>query len=291
MIAASTTSLIVPPWAARICLTSDSRARAQSQRRCGPIGPLSELAGLGLRSDRRFTAPRVASTAFRATRRGPRAADSTVRTASYGLAARRASECVTSSAAFGSGVGLPGPRAPPAAGSRSLLMITLIRSVAETPSTMQWCVFEISAQRPSSRPSTTHISHSGFARSSCWDITRPTRLRSSSSPPGAGRAVRRTWYSRLKCGSSTHVGRPSASGTNRTFCRYRGTSGSRAAIADRTSPAPGTGPSKSPTEPMCMCVTASSMCRNDASSGLIVCTGNPPPVDTVSGPCRRREPP
>ena len=75
----------------------------------------------------------------------------------------------------------------------------------------QWCTFEITAQRPASSPSATHISQSGFARSSCWDITLPTRSRNSSSPPAAGSAVRRTWYSRLKCGSSTHAGRPSAS--------------------------------------------------------------------------------
>ena len=29
----------------------------------------------------------------------------------------------------------------------------------ETPSTMQWCTFETSAQWPCSRPSTIHISH------------------------------------------------------------------------------------------------------------------------------------
>jgi hypothetical protein len=76
---------------------------------------------------------------------------------------------------------------------RSSSKITLSRSVPDTPSTMQWWTFLTIAQLPSSRPSAIHISHSGFERSSFCAITRPTRLRSSSSPPGAGSAVRRRW--------------------------------------------------------------------------------------------------
>ena len=41
--------------------------------------------------------------------------------------------------------------------------------------------------------STSHISHSGLERSSCCENTRPASVRSSSSPPGAGSAVWRTW--------------------------------------------------------------------------------------------------
>ena len=78
-------------------------------------------------------------------------------------------------------------------GRRSSSKITLSRSVPDTPSTMQWCSLFTSAQRPPTRPSAIHISHSGFERSSFCAITRPTRLRNSSSPPGAGNAVRRTW--------------------------------------------------------------------------------------------------
>ena len=98
-------------------------------------------------------------------------------------------------------------------------MITASRSVPEIPSTNAWCVLASIAQRPSSRPSTTQISHSGLERSSCCAITRPTSLRSSLSPPGAGSAVWRRWYSMLKCGSSTQTGRPSSNGTKRTFWR------------------------------------------------------------------------
>ena len=37
-----------------------------------------------------------------------------------------------------------------------------IRSVPETPSTMQWCTLEMRAQVPSASPSTIHVSHSNF---------------------------------------------------------------------------------------------------------------------------------
>ena len=73
----------------------------------------------------------------------------------------------------------------------------------------------------------------------------------------------------LKCGSSTHSGRPSSSGTNRTVWRYRGTSGSLLATMSPISAWSGGGPSKIATEPMCMWLTLSSTCRNEASSGLI----------------------
>ena len=65
-------------------------------------------------------------------------------------------------------------------------MMTASRSVPDTPSTSAWCVLARMAQRSSSRPSTTQISHRGLVRSSCWAMTRPTSLRSSVSPPGRG---------------------------------------------------------------------------------------------------------
>ena len=61
---------------------------------------------------------------------------------------------------------------------------------------------------PRSRPCTSQISHSGLVRSSCCANTRLARFFSCSSLPGGGSAVARTWYSRLKCGSSTQTGRP-----------------------------------------------------------------------------------
>ena len=59
---------------------------------------------------------------------------------------------------------------------------------------------------PRSSPCTSQISHSGLVRSSCCANTRLARFFSCSSLPGGGSAVARTWYSRLKCGSSTHTG-------------------------------------------------------------------------------------
>ena len=49
-------------------------------------------------------------------------------------------------------------------GSRS--MITASRSVPATPSAMQWWIFVMKAQCPSSRFSTIHTSHKGRWRSS-----------------------------------------------------------------------------------------------------------------------------
>ena len=47
------------------------------------------------------------------------------------------------------------------AGSGEVSKSTRYRSVADTPSTMQWCTLEISAQRSCARPSTNQYSHSG----------------------------------------------------------------------------------------------------------------------------------
>ena len=55
-------------------------------------------------------------------------------------------------------------------------MTTASRSVPATPSTSAWWVLDRIAQRPSSSPSTTQISHSGFERSSCWAIDAPDEL-------------------------------------------------------------------------------------------------------------------
>src|ERR1700759_322452 len=54
-------------------------------------------------------------------------------------------------------------------------------------------------------------------------------------------------------------------------------------MASLTSPGPGGGPSKIPTDPICMCVTASSMCRNEASSGLMVSIRIPPSLALLYG--------
>ena len=46
---------------------------------------------------------------------------------------------------------------------------TVARSTPAIPSISEWWVFVIRAKRSSSSPSISHISHSGFERSSCWE--------------------------------------------------------------------------------------------------------------------------
>ncbi len=58
----STTSLTVPPKAARTVFTSVSRTSAQAQRRWGPIGPVSEFEATGRSRELAAAAARVAST-------------------------------------------------------------------------------------------------------------------------------------------------------------------------------------------------------------------------------------
>ena len=193
MITASTTSLTVPPCSVRMALTSARRPRAHAQRRCGPIGPLSDVPAGGRSSVRRLVTARAISAAWPAARPGARAVAHRLRTPSYGIFARCASAEPTMRGVLGSGAGSHGGGISAGGDRRSSSKTTLSRSVPETPSTMQWCSLLTSAQRPPPRPSASHISHSGFERSSFCAITRPTRLRSSSSPPGAGSAVRRTW--------------------------------------------------------------------------------------------------
>ena len=96
---------------------------------------------------------------------------------------------------------------------------TVIRSTPDTPSTSAWWVLEMSAKRFCSSPWTSHNSHSGFARSSRCECVRAASARSCSSDPGWGSAVWRTWYSRLKLGSSIQIGRPVSSGGTASLCR------------------------------------------------------------------------
>ena len=97
--------------------------------------------------------------------------------------------------------------------------MTLAMSTPAMPSMSAWWVLVMSAKPPPSRPSTIHTSHSGLERSSCWEKIRPASSSSCSSEPGCGSAVWRTWYSRLKLGSSIHSGRPVPAGGTDSFWR------------------------------------------------------------------------
>ena len=192
VMAVSTTSLTVPPKASRISLTSVNRARAQSQRRCGPIGPLSAVASGGRTMPAYAARPWTVCAACAAEPGRSRTERTAARASRSGQRARSARAAATSWAPGGVGAGCHGTGSDTGA-SRLVSMRAVITFDPAMPSTMAWCSLEMIAQRPPARPSTTQVSHSGRLRSSWWDITRPTRIRSCSSPPGAGRAVRRTW--------------------------------------------------------------------------------------------------
>ena len=66
-------------------------------------------------------------------------------------------------------------------------------SAPDTPSTVEWCILVMKPIRSLARPSMTHISHSGFERSSWRPVMSPAMSASSFSPPGFGTAARRTW--------------------------------------------------------------------------------------------------
>jgi hypothetical protein len=78
------------------------------------------------------------------------------------------------------------------------------------------------------------------------------------------------WYSRSNRLSSTQTGWPRSSGSCRTFCRYRGTRGSRPRTASTKSAWLGGGPSTTATEAIASdaCRSSSSASRNAASRGV-----------------------
>ena len=127
-------------------------------------------------------------------RRGPRSTARTLRAISAGIVARSSSASPSSCARLGSGRGSQrSPGSVGAAGSGEVSNSTEMMSTPEMPSTSAWWVFESSAKRSSSSPSTSHTSQSGLSRSSCCENTRPASAFSCSSEPGEGSAVERTW--------------------------------------------------------------------------------------------------
>src|SRR5436190_1588355 len=209
----STTSLTVPPSAFLIALKSSSWPRTTAIRRWEPISTLSGVGGAGSKP-----APTPSLTPSTAPRTAPTAASGLVMPRS----ARTASPAVwptrprtpprASSAPEGS---LCGCHSPPSGsigwGTGERSNSTVARSTPATPSIRAWWVLVISAKRLSASPSTNQVSHSGLERSSRWEKIRAASASSFGSSPGSGSAVWRTWYSRLKDGSSTHSGRPVSS--------------------------------------------------------------------------------
>ncbi len=203
-----------------MALISLRSVRTQVKRRCGPMRTLKGLGGAGL-----IPAQAIAPTPTRprasrpASWRGPRTAARAPRTISRGTTARSSSASASSWASVGSGRGIQScSGGATGAGSRAVSNNTVSRSTPEMPSTRAWWVLVRIAKRLSERPSANHSSHSGFERSSDWEKIRPASRLSSSSPPGRGSAVWRTWKRMLKWGSSTHTGRPCSNGTNARRC-------------------------------------------------------------------------
>ena len=192
---ASTTSLTVPPSASLIALKSDSWLRAQRTRRCGPIGTLSGTSGAGL-SPAQATSlmPSAASRACSSVRPGFCNAFAACRASPKGVRTIAFTPSATSSASEGSGAGVqPLSRAGDSGGTGVRSNSTVAMSTPEMPSTRAWWVFEINANSSSFKPCTSHSSQSGFERSRRWEKMRPSSWRSSTSVPGCGSAVWRTW--------------------------------------------------------------------------------------------------
>ena len=218
---ARNTSFTVPPSAFLTALKSSSRLSVQNRRRWGPIGTFSGTEGAGF-SPAHATSPRpsAASRTEPSVRPGLPAAAMAWPARRCGVPSRPFTPSPSSSAWEGSGAGTQavsgsGGSAGTAVRSNS----TVAMSTPDTPSTSAWWVLEISAKRSSSSPWASQISHSGLDRSRRWLKTLPASWRSCSSDPGAGSAVWRTWYSRLKRGSSIHSGRPISKRGNDSFWR------------------------------------------------------------------------
>ena len=171
-----------------------SSERAQTKRRCGPIGWLSGTSGAGsAKAPTTSPTPSSASASRRAVASGWRTA-STARSASFtGAAAASAAPRATSSGVLGSGRGTQSSSTGAGSGTGSRSKSTVPMSTPEMPSTIAWWVLVRSAKRSRSRPCTSHSSQSGLERSSCCEKTRPASRFSCSSPPGSGSAVWRMW--------------------------------------------------------------------------------------------------
>ena len=148
-------------------------------------------------------------------------------------------------------------------------MITESSSVPDTPSTMQWWVFDAMAQRSPLQP----IDHPDLPQRlgpvELLGHDPAHQVAELGLAARGGSAVWRTWYSMLKWGSSTQTGRPRSTGHSLDHLPVAGHEPSLPAImATRSLDNGGAGPSKIPMEAMCMWLTPSSMCRKEESSGL-----------------------
>ena len=253
---ASTTSLTVPPNAFLTVLKSSRLAVTATKRRCGPIGTFSGVSGAGFRPAQTISPiPSAASRTRASARSGWDSASSAPSTSASPARAAPVSPAATSCVAPGSGCGCQArPEFGICGGSGERSNSTVARSTPAMPSISEWWVFVISAKRSSSRPSISHISHSGLERSSCWEKMRAVSSCSCSNVPGAGRAR----VADVVLEVEARGRRPTPDGRCRSPCgRACGGSGGRGAGAGGsvrgTRPSLGGGPSTSVRPPMCMC--------------------------------------
>ena len=199
-----------------------ARARTRS-RRCGPISTLSGVSGAGLSAAHATSpTPSSASRARSERRRPGGAAAAAARPASSnGVRTSPRIPRAARSSALGSAL-----RAPRLALVRELAAAPARRRTARSRGRRRRC-------RRRARGGSWRSARSGCPRAP-GRATSPTaawrgraagsgcapRARAAAPPsPACGSAVWRTWYSRLKLGSSIHIGRPVSIGGNASFCR------------------------------------------------------------------------
>ena len=270
---ASTTSLTVPPNAFLTALKSASSHAHAAKRRCGPISTFSGVGGAGFSAAQTISpmpSARLARLAERAlgrrsaaTRRAPRRRRApcaqrraTPAASELDAASARARGCHGSSGCVDLGA---------ASGARS--NSTVARSTPAMPSISAWWVLEISAEAAVVEAlDEPHLPQRLGAVELLGEDPRGEVAAAAPRCPGAGSAVWRTWYSRLKSGSSTHSGRPRLGGRERELL----------AVARHEVQAPADrveevvvrrrrALERSTSAPMCMCETGPSWCRNEAS--------------------------
>ena len=175
----STTSLTVPPKAFLTALKSrelvahdrEAPVRAdldvQRRRRAPGSAPPTTISPRPSAASRAARAPRRPRDQRR---RAPRPSRTPV------AQQRRARPPATSSRPTARGAAArPRRGAGPRPGRARGRTAPCARSTPAMPSISAWWVLEISAKRLLSRPSTTHSSHSGLERSSCWEKIRAAR--------------------------------------------------------------------------------------------------------------------
>ena len=138
-----------------------------------------------------------------------------------------------SSPADGTGAGVQGRPAGPAASAARSKSAPKAATPA-TPSAMAWCIRRNRPTCPRGRPGKNHASHSGREGSSRCRRNCSHASKSCGCSPGAGSGKTRTWSASSKEGASTHSGQPSPRRGRYNSCRKRGSRCILGPIASRT---------------------------------------------------------